>query len=93
MTVAEMQAKINELEAQTKELKKTKNSAIYLKASQKGCVSIYGLQRMPFSFYVGQLENLFKHFSTTMPDDLVNWIKDNANDLKWQTDEQRSKYE
>jgi len=54
-------ARIAELEAMAAELKalkaKTKNTA-RLKVSQKGAISIYGLQRMPVTLYAGQWERI-----------------------------------
>lgn len=59
-TVADF-ARIAELEAMQAELKalkaKTKNTP-RLKVSQKGAISIYGLQRMPVTLYAGQWERI-----------------------------------
>ena len=58
---AEMMARIAELEAMQAELKalkaKVKNTP-RLKVSQKGAISVYGLQRMPVTLYVGQWERI-----------------------------------
>jgi hypothetical protein len=54
-------ARIAELEAMAAELKalkaQTKNMA-RLKVSQKGAISVYGLQRMPVTLYAGQWERI-----------------------------------
>jgi hypothetical protein len=54
-------ARIAELEAMQAELKalkaQTKNMA-RLKVSQKGAISVYGLQRMPVTLYAGQWERI-----------------------------------
>tara|TARA_B100000579_G_scaffold255775_1_gene210527 strand:- start:368 stop:742 length:375 start_codon:yes stop_codon:yes gene_type:complete len=54
-------ARIAELEAAAAELKalkaQTKNMA-RLKVSQKGAISVYGLQRMPVTLYAGQWERI-----------------------------------
>ena len=54
-------ARIAELEAMQNELKalkeKTKGLA-RLKVSQKGAISVYGLQRMPVTLYAGQWEKI-----------------------------------
>jgi len=58
---AEMMARIAELEKMQAELKalkaKVKNTP-RLKVSQKGAISVYGLQRMPVTLYVGQWERI-----------------------------------
>ena len=57
----ELFARIAELEAMQNELKalkeKTKGLA-RLKVSQKGAISVYGLQRMPVTLYAGQWEKI-----------------------------------
>lgn len=79
-TVA-MMARIAELEAMQAELKALKAKAANtprLKVSQKGAISVYGLQRMPVTLYAGQWERII---------DLVNdgvftaFIEANASDL------------
>ena len=49
------------VEAATKELASIEekvNSTLHCKVSQKGAVSVYGLQRMPVTLYAGQWERL-----------------------------------
>ena len=79
-TVA-MMARIAELEAMQAELKALKAKAANtprLKVSQKGAISVYGLQRMPVTLYAGQWERII---------DLVNdgvfqaFIEANASEL------------
>ena len=56
-------ARIAELEAMQAELKalkaKVKNTP-RLKVSQKGAISVYGLQRMPVTLYAGQWERIMQ---------------------------------
>ncbi|MCX7428547.1 MAG: hypothetical protein NTW96_23340 [Planctomycetia bacterium] len=40
------------------EVEKQKQSTLYCKVSQKGAISVYGLQRMPVTLYVEQWERL-----------------------------------
>jgi hypothetical protein len=40
------------------EADKPKRGALYCKVSQKGAISVYGLQRMPVTLYVEQWERL-----------------------------------
>ncbi len=40
------------------EAEQQKRGSLYCKVSQKGALSIYGLQRMPVTLYVGQWERL-----------------------------------
>lgn len=81
VATAEMMNRIAELEAMQAELKALKAKAantVRLKVSQKGAISVYGLQRMPVTLYAGQWEKIV---------DLVNdgvftaFIEANASDL------------
>ena len=40
-----------------------KISNIYIKLSPKGCVSIYGIRRMPISLYPDELDTILKYFT------------------------------
>ena len=58
---ADVMARIAELEAMQAELKTLKaqvKNTPRLKVSQKGAISVYGLQRMPVTLYVGQWERI-----------------------------------
>ena len=55
----------------------TKRGGLYCKVSEKGAVSVYGLQRMPVTLYVEQWQRLLD-FS----DDLRQFLKDNDSRLK-----------
>lgn len=57
MTDEQMQAEIARLTAENAALKKT---GVYLKVSEKGGVSLYGLGRFPVTLYKEQWERLLE---------------------------------
>ena len=59
-------------EAESKERK-----ALYCKVSQKGAISVYGLQRMPVTLYVEQWERLL-----AFADEILRFGKENDSQLK-----------
>ena len=59
------------------ELERQKRGTLYCKVSQKGGMSLYGLQRMPVTLYVEQWERLLD-FS----DDLRDFMKEHDSELK-----------
>ena len=54
-----------------------KRGTLYCKVSQKGAVSVYGLQRMPVTLYVEQWERLLG-----FGDDVRTFLKDHDSELK-----------
>ncbi len=54
-----------------------KRGTLYCKVSQKGAVSVYGLQRMPVTLYVEQWDRLLN-----FADDLRSFISDHDTELK-----------
>ncbi|MGD9723710.1 MAG: hypothetical protein AB7O59_04840 [Pirellulales bacterium] len=54
-----------------------KRGQLYCKVSEKGAISVYGLQRMPVTLYVEQWERLLG-FSN----ELQSFMKDHAGELK-----------
>jgi len=54
-----------------------KRGTLYCKVSQKGAVSVYGLQRMPVTLYLEQWERLLN-----FADDLKGFIRDHDSELK-----------
>jgi len=54
-----------------------KRGALYCKVSEKGGVSVYGLQRMPVTLYVEQWERLLG-----FADDIRQFLKDHDAQLK-----------
>jgi hypothetical protein len=55
----------------------TKRGTLYCKVSEKGGLSVYGLQRMPVTLYMEQWERLL-----TFGDEVRSFIKDNEDKLK-----------
>ena len=62
------------------ELEQQKRASLYCKVSQKGALSVYGLQRMPVTLYVEQWERLL-----AFADDIREFIKDHDPELKRKT--------
>ena len=54
-----------------------KRGTLYCKVSQKGALSVYGLQRMPVTLYVEQWERLLD-----FADEIRQFIQQNNADLK-----------
>ena len=54
-----------------------KRGQLYCKVSEKGAVSVYGLQRMPVTLYVEQWERLLG-----FADEVRQFLKDNDSRLK-----------
>ena len=68
------------LRAENEKLKQAAKSApkdISFKVSQKGAVSVYGMGRFPVTLYKEQWEKLLGR-----KEDLLQFISDNASDLK-----------
>ncbi len=53
-----------------------KRGSLYCKVSQKGALSVYGLQRMPVTLYVGQWERLLD-----FADDIRQFAKEHDGEL------------
>lgn len=54
------------------EAEKPKRGALYCKVSEKGALSVYGLQRMPVTLYVEQWQRLLE-----FTDEIRDFIKEN----------------
>ncbi len=76
MTMAQMQARLDALEARNAELEEavTKRSTITLQVSQKGALSVYGLGRFPVTLYKGQWKRLIE----VIPDIESYMVKNDA---------------
>jgi len=59
------------------EAEQQKRGSLYCKVSQKGAISVYGLQRMPVTLYVEQWERLLD-----FADELRQFAAEHASELK-----------
>ena len=59
------------------ELEQPKRGSLYCKVSEKGAISVYGLQRMPVTLYVEQWERLL-----AFGDEIKEFLKDHDGELK-----------
>ena len=76
-TEEEMQAEIERLRAENEALKKPAHGQMFLKVSEKGALSVYGLGRFPVTLYREQWEKLL-----AMADQIRQFIHDNTDLLK-----------
>jgi hypothetical protein len=77
MSQAEMQDEIERLRAENEALKKPTRGQMFLKVSEKGALSVYGLGRFPVTLYREQWEKLL-----ALADQIRQFIHDNAHLLK-----------
>jgi hypothetical protein len=75
--VAAGEIKVEEASKLLAEADEKKRGALYCKVSEKGAVSVYGLQRMPVTLYVEQWERLLN-----FGDEVRQFLKDNDDKLK-----------
>jgi hypothetical protein len=75
----ELQAELDRLRAENEALKAKAEDKrrVYLKVSDKGGVSLYGLGRFPITLYVEQWETVLG-----MADEIRAFLRDNASRLK-----------
>ncbi len=59
------------------EMERDKRGSLYCKVSQKGAISVYGLQRMPVTLYVEQWERLLN-----FADDIREFLREHDAELK-----------
>jgi hypothetical protein len=59
------------------ELEQPKRGSLYCKVSEKGAVSVYGLQRMPVTLYMEQWQRLLE-----FGEEVKTFITDNESKLK-----------
>jgi len=69
--------KVEEASKLLAELETPKRGSLYCKVSEKGAVSVYGLQRMPVTLYMEQWQRLLD-----FGDEVKTFIQDNAGSLK-----------
>ena len=72
-----LEQKVARLEAENKALKGRKTGQLYLKVSEKGGLSVYGLGRFPVTLYKEQWLKLL-----AMADDIKTFIAENEARLK-----------
>jgi hypothetical protein len=68
---------VEEASNQLASLESPKRGQLYCKVSEKGGVSVYGLQRMPVTLYMEQWERLLKY-----GDEIKSFIAANSSKLK-----------
>lgn len=77
MAEEDLKAELERLKAENEALKNKKTRAAFLKVSEKGAVSVYGLGRFPVTLYKEQWARLLD-----MADDIRSFINDNMDKLK-----------
>jgi hypothetical protein len=77
MADEDVQAELARLRAENETLKQRKNSAISMKVSEKGAVSVYGLGRFPVTLYQEQWTKLL-----AMTEQIKAFIEENKAQLK-----------
>jgi hypothetical protein len=77
MADEDLQAQIDRLKAENEALKQKRNSAVSLKVSEKGAVSVYGLGRFPVTLYQEQWKKLL-----ALSDEIQAFIEENRSKLK-----------
>jgi hypothetical protein len=76
-TEEELRAELEKLRAENAALKKPSAGRVYLKVSEKGGLSVYGLGRFPVTLYREQWEKLLG-----MSEDIKQFIHENDATLK-----------
>jgi hypothetical protein len=77
MADEDVQAELTRLRAENEALRQKRNSAISMKVSEKGAVSVYGLGRFPVTLYQEQWQKLL-----SMAEEIKNFIEENRSRLK-----------
>jgi hypothetical protein len=75
--IAAGELSVEEAEKMFAEADNRPRGTLYCKVSQKGAISVYGLQRMPVTLYVEQWDRLLK-----FGDDILSFAKDHDAELK-----------
>ena len=73
----DLKAEIERLRAENEALKKPTRGKVFLKVSEKGGLSVYGLGRFPVTLYREKWERLL-----ALSDEIRNFIRDNDETLK-----------
>lgn len=77
MADEDIQAELERLRAENETLKQRRNSAVSIKVSEKGAVSVYGLGRFPVTLYQEQWQKLL-----ALSDQIKAFIEENRSKLK-----------
>jgi len=77
MADEDVQAELARLRAENESLKQKRNSAVSMKVSEKGAVSVYGLGRFPVTLYMEQWQKLL-----ALADEIKSFIEENRAKLK-----------
>jgi hypothetical protein len=77
-TPEEMKAELERLRAENEQLKATNRRGIYMKVSEKGALSLYGLSRFPVTLYPEQWVKILD-----LEPDIRRFIEDNKSQFKW----------
>jgi hypothetical protein len=77
MADEDVQAELARLRAENEALKQKRNTAVSMKVSEKGAVSVYGLGRFPVTLYQEQWQKLL-----ALADDIKTFIEENRSKLK-----------
>ena len=73
----DVQEELARLRAENEALKQKRNTAVSMKVSEKGGVSVYGLGRFPVTLYQEQWTKLL-----AMADEIRKFIEENRSKLK-----------
>ena len=77
MADEDVQTELARLRAENESLKQKRNTAVSLKVSEKGAVSVYGLGRFPVTLYQEQWQKLL-----ALTDEIKSFIAENRSKLK-----------
>jgi hypothetical protein len=73
----DMKAELERLRAENEALKAKEKRGTYLKVSEKGGVSLYGMRRFPITFYREEWERILG-----MGDEIRGFLSQHASELK-----------
>jgi len=77
MADEDVQTELARLRAENESLKQKRNTAVSLKVSEKGAVSVYGLGRFPVTLYQEQWQKVL-----ALTDEIKSFIAENRSKLK-----------
>jgi hypothetical protein len=77
MSDEDLRAELEKLKEENLKLKQRRGGSAFIKVSEKGAVSVYGLGRFPVTLYKEQWEKLLG-----MAEDIRSFMAENADRLK-----------